>query len=411
MCYPTKMNRTIVFGALALTACSPSPAPDSAARASTDPAAIHAEAFTLDTHLDTPVLFERQEWDFSVRHDWASDLSHVDLPRMSANGALDGGFFVIYTPQGPIGEADDAAALAHARRRFAAIERVFAANQRQIGVARDVAQAMRIHRQGRRVAFLSMENSSPMGADIGLMTEFYRAGVRMAGPVHNGGNRLADSAGGPVRHGGLSPLGRQWVAEMNRLGIIIDGSHSSDDTLRQMMALSTTPVILSHSGFKAIFDHRRNIDDTLAREVAAQGGVIHINSVFLSRYNSSPARDALSDRMEQMDRMTPAQQRALAAEWAALDRTERVNEGDFALFMRALLHCLRVVGVDHCGIGADWDGGGGLRDMEDIQANPRITAALLNAGYSRADVAKIWSGNILRVLRAVEIERDRQARR
>ncbi|MGL4313025.1 MAG: dipeptidase, partial [Sphingomonas sp.] len=312
---------------------------------------------------------------------------------------------------GEIGAGDDAAALAHARRRLAATQRVFAANQRNIGLARSVAEAERINRDGRRVAFLAMENSSPLGSDLSVLREFHAAGVRMAGPVHNGGNRLADSAGGPFRHGGLSPLGRLWVAEMNRLGIIIDGSHSSDDTLRQMMALSSTPVILSHSGFKAIFDHRRNIDDTLAREVAAQGGVIHINSVFLSRYNSTPARDALSERMEAMDRMTPAEQRAVAAEWAALDRTERVNEGDFALYMRALLHCLNVVGVDHCGIGADWDGGGGLRDMEDIQANPRITAALINAGYSAADIEKIWSGNILRVLRAVEVERDRQARR
>jgi membrane dipeptidase len=397
--------------AAALTACTPSPTPDSAAPASTDPAAVHARAFTLDTHLDTPILFERREWDFAARHSWTTDLSHVDLPRMTANGALDGGFFVIYTPQGDIGAADDAAAIAHARQRLAAIERVFAANRRSIGLARDVAQAERIRSEGRRVAFLAMENSSPIGADLGLLRDFYAAGVRMAGPVHNGGNRLADSAGGPYRHGGLSELGRQWVAEMNRLGIIIDGSHSSDDTLRQMMALSTTPVILSHSGFKAIFDHRRNIDDALAREVAAQGGVIHINSVFLSRYNSSPARNALSDRMERMDQMSPAEQRALAAEWTALDQSERVNEGDFALYMRALLHCLRVVGVDHCGIGADWDGGGGLRDMEDIEANPRITAALLAAGYTAADVEKIWSGNILRVLRQVEAERDRLARR
>jgi membrane dipeptidase len=139
--------------------------------------------------------------------------------------------------------------------------------------------------------------------------------------------------------------------------------------------------------------------------------VIHINSVFLSRYNSTPARDALSERMEQMDRMSPAEQRALAAEWSALDQTERVNEGDFALFMRALFHCLNTVGVDHCGIGADWDGGGGLSDMVDIEANPRITAALLQAGYSAADVEKIWSGNILRVLRQVEAERDRLSRR
>ena len=390
----------LCIATIALAACTPAPAPEPTA-ASTDPAAIHARILTLDTHLDTPVLFERQGWDFAARHEWATDLSHVDLPRMG-EGGLDGGWFVVYTSQGEIGATDDAAAQVHARGRLAAIHRVVDANTGAIGIAQTVAEGEALARAGKRVAFISMENSSPLGDDLALLDEFYAGGVRMAGPVHNGGNRLADSAGGPFRYNGLSPLGRQWVARMNALGIIIDGSHSSDDTLRQMIALSETPVILSHSGFKAIYDHRRNIDDALAREVAAQGGVIHINSVFLSRYNSSPARDALSAQMERMDRMTPAQQRAVADAWTALDRAERVNEGDFALFMRALLHCIEVVGVDHCGIGADWDGGGGLRDFEDIRALPRVTAALLAAGYNEADVAKIWSGNILRVMREVE---------
>lgn len=392
--------------ALAPAACAPSAAPEAAAP-SNGPAAIHARTLTLDTHLDTPVLFDRPGWNFGDRHDWPTDLSHVDLPRMESDGALDGGFFVVYTSQGGLDAAGDAAALAHARARLAAIQRTIAQHAGRIAIVTSVTEAEAANRRGRRIAFIAMENSSPLGSEISLLGEFYRGGVRMAGPVHNGGNRLADSAGGPVRHGGLSDLGRQWVREMNRLGVIIDGSHSSDDTLRQMMALSTTPVILSHSGFKAIFDHRRNIDDALAREVAAQGGVIHINSVFLSRYNSTPARDALSERMEARARMTPAEQRVVADAWTALDRTERVNEGDFALFMRALFHCLDIVGVDHCGIGADWDGGGGLRDMEDIAANPRITAALLARGYSEADVAKIWGGNILRVMRTVEAARGR----
>jgi membrane dipeptidase len=400
------MRPLFCLAAISLAACTPAPAPEPTA-ASTDPATVHERILTLDTHLDTPVVFERQGWNFAERHEWATDLSHVDLPRMR-EGGLDGGWFVVYTPQGEIGAADDAAALALARQRLATIHRVIDANAATIGIARTAAEGERLARAGKRVAFISMENSSPLGSDLSLLDEFYAGGVRMAGPVHNGGNRLADSAGGPVRHGGLSPLGRLWVARMNRLGIIIDGSHASDDTLRQMMALSETPVILSHSGFKAIFDHRRNIDDALAREVAAQGGVIHINSVFLSRYNSTPARSALSDQMERMDRMTPAEQRAVADAWTALDRTERLNEGDFALFMRALFHCLQVVGVDHCGIGADWDGGGGLRDFEDIRALPRVTAALLAAGYSEADVEKIWSGNILRVMRAVEAHARRR---
>jgi membrane dipeptidase len=224
----------------------------------------------------------------------------------------------------------------------------------------------------------------------------------MAGPVHSRDNQFGDSATGQRRWGGLSPLGRQWVTEMNRLGLVVDGSHSSDETLRQMMELSQTPVILSHSGFKAIFDHRRNVDDALAREVAAQGGVIQVNSVFLSRFNNSPARAPLYDRLDEIETLTPEQQRELAAQWAALDRTERVNEGDFDLFMRALKHCLDVVGVDHCGIGADWDGGGGVAGLDDVTALPRITAQLLAWGYSEADVAKIWSGNVLRVMREVE---------
>lgn len=394
------MKKLLCLTAMLAAACSPAPAPEPASVNS--PAAIHERILALDTHLDTPVHFDRPGWTIAARHDFATDLSHVDIPRMR-EGGLDGGWWVVYTPQEQaLDDAGHAAALAFARRRLDAIHRVVRDNGAAMEIALTADDAARITSAGKRIVFISMENSYPVGEDVALMADFYRRGVRMAGPVHNRGNALADSAGGPVRHGGLSAAGRRWVAEMNRLGIIIDGSHASDDTLRQMMALSETPVVLSHSGFKAIFDHRRNIDDALAREVAAQGGVIHINSVFLSRYNSTPARDALSERMERMDGMTPSRQREVADAWAALDRTERVNEGDFALFMRALLHCLEVVGVDHCGIGADWDGGGGLRDFEDVRALPRVTAALLAAGYDETDVEKIWSGNILRVMRAVE---------
>lgn len=192
--------------------------------------------------------------------------------------------------------------------------------------------------------------------------------------------------------------------------MVIDGSHASDVALTQLMALSATPVILSHSGLKVIFDHRRNISDDQLRALAAQGGVLHMNSVFLTRYNMTDRRRPLSDRMNRMSEMTPAEQRALAAEWAALDREERVNDTGFDTFMAALLHCLRIVGVDHCGIGADWDGGGGVREFEDVTALPRITARLVEAGYSATDVEKIWSGNILRVMREVEAHAARARR-
>jgi membrane dipeptidase len=399
------MRHLLSVAALTLTACSPSPAPEASGPAN-DPAAIHARILTLDTHLDTPVHFDRPGWSSADRHTFATDLTHVDLPRMR-EGGLDGGFFVVYTPQGALTAAGYAAAAAQAGRRLSAIERVLREQAGAMTRATRADDAARIAATGRRAAFISVENSYPLGDSIASMTagltDWQARGVRMAGPVHSRDNQFADSATGNNRVGGLSQLGRRWVEQMNRLGMVIDGSHSSDTALRQMMALSSVPVVLTHSGFKAIFDHPRNIDDALAREVAADGGVIQVNSVFLSRFNNSAARAPLYDRFDRIDTLSPAEQRQLAADWAALDRSERVNEGDFALFMRALLHCLDVVGVNHCGLGADWDGGGGVRGMEDVTALPRITAALLNAGYSEADVAKIWSGNVLRVLRAAEV--------
>ena len=390
----------LAFG-LSLAACAPAPVADRAATVDNSPAAVHARVLTLDTHLDTPLHFDRAGWSIADRHSFAGDLSHVDLPRMR-DGGLDGGFWVVYTPQGALDAAGFRAAAAFAERRLAAIERVIGEQADGMTLATRADEAARIAATGRRFAYLAVENSYPLGDSTAGLADWQRRGIRMAGPVHSRTNQFADSATGEARWNGLSALGRQWVSEMNRLGLVIDGSHASDTALRQMMALSPVPVILSHSGFRAIYEHRRNIDDALAREVAADGGVIQINSVFLSRFNNSAARAPLYDRFDSIWELSPDEQRQLAADWAALDRTERVNEGDFDLFMRALLHCIAVVGVDHCGIGADWDGGGGVAGLDDVAALPRITAALLAAGFGESDVAKIWSGNALRVLRAAE---------
>ena len=389
--------------ALALSACSPSPTPGSSA-ADNSAAAIHARALVLDTHLDTPMHFDRPGWSIAERHTFANDLTHVDLPRMG-DGGLDGGWWVVYTPQGPVTEAGDAAALAHAERRLAAIHRTVAANAGQMEIARSVADARRIAAAGKRVVFISMENSAPLGEDLSRLQRFYDGGVRMAGPVHSRTNRLADSATGERRWGGLSPLGRQWVAEMNRLGMVIDGSHSSDEAVRQMIALSRTPIILSHSGFKAIFDHRRNVDDTLAREVAASGGSIHINSVFLVPFNNSARRAPLYDQLDRIWELTPVEQRSLAEQWAALDRTERVNDTDFGRFMAALNHCIALIGADHCGLGADWDGGGGVRHFEDVAALPQITEELVRAGHDEPAIRRVLGENALRLMAAAEAGR------
>ena len=365
---------------------------------------LHERILTLDSHLDTPSFFERQGWDFDRWHDFDWDGSQVDIPRMEVGG-LDGGFFVIYTPQGELNQAGYAKARESALLRAAAIQRVVAANEDKLGFATTADDATRLHREGKRIVYQSIENSYPLGTDVSLLSTFHRLGVRMAGPVHNGSNQFADSARpkeGDPRHNGLSPLGRQWVAEMNRLGMVIDGSHSSDTTIEQMIQLSKTPIILSHHGPKAMFDHPRNIPDALMRRLARSGGVMQMNMLFLVPSQSVPERDAIEKRQEQWEVLNPEQRRRLVAENSALDARQPRSWANLDTFMRSMLHAIKVMGVDHVGLGADWDGGGGLTDMKDISGLPAITARLRQAGYSEADIEKIWSGNVLRLMRQAE---------
>jgi len=372
-----------------------------------DPAALHERLLTLDTHLDTPANLGRPGWRFTDRHDYAGDLSQVDLPRM-VEGGLDGGFFVIYTEQGALTPDGYAAAKAHAWKRVGQIKAMAAAAPDRIGIATRAAEVERLAAAGKRVALLSIENSYPLGDSLDELAQFAAVGVRMAGPVHNGDNQFADAAsGGARRHGGLSPLGRRWVAEMNRLGLLIDASHASDEAFDQMLALSRAPIILSHSGPKAAFDHPRNIDDARLKRLAAKGGVIFVNSIFLAPVDRSPERAALWERREAMETLPPEAQRAIARDWAALDARQPYNPATFDQFMASLLHVLKLVGPDHVGIGADWDGGGGVQGMIDVAALPRITEALRKAGYGEVALAKIWSGNLLRVMRAAERARRR----
>ena len=238
----------ILLAATALSACSAAGDKPQAA-----PPPLHSRMLVLDTHLDTPLHFERQGWNFADRHDLATDLSQLDIPRMR-DGNLDGGFFAIYTEQGPLTPAGYAAALAHARKRSDLIDKMIADNSGVIGAARTADDARRLNKEGKLVAFKSMENSYPLGEDLSLLQEFYDKGVRLAGPVHSANNEFADSATDKPRWSGLSPLGKQWVAEMNRLGIVIDASHSSDATFDQILQLSKYPILLSHSSLRSAHD-------------------------------------------------------------------------------------------------------------------------------------------------------------
>ncbi len=384
----------ILLTATALAACSiggdrpkPSEAP------------LHSRMLVLDTHLDTPLHFDRQGWNFADRHTLATDMSQLDIPRMK-DGNLDGGFFAIYTDQGPLTAEGYAAALAHARKRSDAIDRMIAANSGVIGAARTADDARRLNREGKLIAFKSIENSYPLGEDLSLLKEFYDKGVRLAGPVHGANNQFADSATDKPRWNGLSPLGKQWVAEMNRLGIVIDASHSSDATFDQLLALSKYPILLSHSSLRSAHDHPRNLDEGRLKALAAKGGAMCISTIYMSEMNMSPARAKLFADYERIGELSPAAQADLTRQWRELDKTEKMWAADFEDYMKMVLRAIEVGGVDHICFGADWDGGGGLKGIEDITALPKVTERLKAAGYSDADIEKMWSGNVLRVLAA-----------
>lgn len=382
---------------LAIPASAQQPRPAPADR----PTHPHPRMIVLDSHLDIPERWDDGQWDFGVRHRYGEDGSQVDLPRMDAGG-LNGGFFAIYTAQGaltPEGyrEARDAALI-----RAAAIRRVLGENRARIGLALTADDAERLTASGRHFAFMSIENSWPLGEDLSLLTTFYRLGVRLAGPVHFRNNQLADSSTDTPRWNGLSPLGREWVAEMNRLGIIIDASHASDAVFDQMLALSRVPIIASHSGPKAIYDAPRNLDDARLRRLAAAGGVLSINSVYLAPADNSHERSAINDRHRRWAVLTAAERAQLLRDEAALNRIRPAGTADFELYMRSMLHAIQVMGADHVGLGADWDGGGGVNGMEDITALPRISARLRREGLSEAAIAGIMGGNLLRVMRQVQ---------
>ena len=384
----------LLLTAMALASCS---AGDE--REAAEPASPHAGMLVLDTHLDTPLHFEREGWSFADAHELATDLAQLDIPRMEA-GALDGGFFAIYTEQGPLTPQGYADALAFARERSDVIDRVIAENSGAIAPALTAGDARRLNAGGKLIAFKSMENSYPLGEDLSLLQEFYDKGVRMAGPVHSATNQLADSATGEARWNGLSPLGKEWVTEMNRLGIVIDASHSSDATFDQLLELSKYPIILSHSSLRSAYDHPRNLDEERLRKLAAKGGAMCISTIFMSEMNMSPARAELFGQYEHIGGMSPEKQAELTRKWRELDKTEPMWAADFEDYMAMVLRAIEVGGVDHICFGADWDGGGGLEGIEDILALPKVTERLKAAGYSDADIEKMWSGNVLRILAA-----------
>jgi membrane dipeptidase len=381
-------------------------------------ATVHRRLLTLDTHLDAPTNFGRTGWDIMDRHGGEVDSTQLDYPRM-VQGGLDGGFFVIYTPQGPDTPDGHLAMRDAAFARAAEIREMVAANPARFELAFTPDDAARIAAAGKRIVYQSLENCAVIGMDVSLMRVFYRLGVRMAGPIHFRNNQLGDSATDTKKWNGLSPLGRDFVAQCNDLGIVIDQSHASDDVFDQMLDLSRAPIICSHSGCRAVFDHPRNLDDGRIKRLAAAGSTIQINSYneYLVAVPPNPDRQraiaaarAAGRAPEGANaRQVAAAMRAQTAAIKAIDEKFPIPRASFEDFIKHTTHALDLVGPDHVGVGPDWDGGGGVTGMEDVSSLPRITERLLKLGYTEAQLGQFWGGNVLRVLGAAQKARKAQA--
>lgn len=379
--------------------------PDTSAAAA---AALHERLFTIDTHSDTPTAsFERDGWDFAARHDLA-DESQIDLPRMR-DGGVDAMVFAVYVPQAARTPAGHAAAHALALGHFERTHQQLTRGRAECGLALTAADALRLKAEGRRAIFLSIENSYSLGRDPANVENFFKLGVRMIGLTHMLNNDLADSSTDPrgPEWRGLSALGREMLAECNRLGIVVDASHASDDVLRDLLEHSQAPVMLSHSDCRAVCDHPRNIGDELLRALAAKGGVLQMNALPISLVDA-PGNGRTAASAEVLMRfkdavISPEMLAAADREYHQVAKDHPNPTVTLEDFLRHMDHAVAVAGPDAVGVGCDLDGGGGwfegLRDVGDF---PNITRGLLARGWREETLAKVWGENTLRLFRAVQ---------
>ena len=370
----------------------------------------HFDFFTLDSHVDTPLMLSLPGFDINKKYNSEKFESSIDYERLKSGG-LDSAFWVIYSPQGPLDSKSYAISLKNAKRRVSQLMQMVSTNANKFVLATSSGQLQSFQNEKRHVVLMSIENAYPLGDNIDNLDYFYEAGVRMLGIVHFSNNQFADSSTDVEgeRWGGLSPSGIALVKKANSLGMIIDASHASDKATEQMIEISGTPIILSHSGVKSVFDHPRNIDDGLLKKLAQSGGAIQMNAYpsYLRQIEYPAERvSALSAHYKAMyskeDNDQPMPFQEFSAGVKKIKKLYPVRNSNFEDYLKHLQHALKVVGPSHVGIGADWDGGGGVSGMEDVSSITKITSELIKLGLSDKEIQSIWSGNVIRIFKEVE---------
>lgn len=354
--------------------------------------------FVLDSHCDTPSQILRLR-DLSLDNDHA----HVDFPKLK-RGGVDGAFFALYVP----GNLETEEAFEYSQRLLEGVERAVEANSSSVAFATDSAQAFSNKQEGRFSVFLGLENGSPIGNSFDRLKWFYDRGVRYVTLCHSSDNQICDSCASKVkRWGGLSPFGKELVAEMNRLGILIDVSHISDASFYDVLKYSDRPVVATHSCCRALCPHPRNMTDDMIRSLASAGGVIQIN--FYPLFLDSGFAEVLSGSgleekggyVEKEFINDPSDPLKRAAWNRIQDEIQALPRPSFKLIADHIDHVVALAGIDHVGIGSDFDGIEVTPEgMEDISFLPILFDELRSRGYDSSDLEKIASGNFFRVLSA-----------
>ena len=319
---------------------------------------LHSRVLTLDTHCDTPMKFDQQ-----IRFDCRDPRILVDLHKMS-EGGLDATIMVAYLRQMERDKASLEAAYTKAERLLTEIETMVAANADSVAIAYTPEDLYRLKREGRKALMLGIENGYAIGDDLTRIEHFRRRGVVYMTLCHNGDNDLCDSARGNAEHGGLSAFGRAAISEMNRVGMMVDLSHAAESSFYQAIEASRTPIVCSHSSARALCDHPRNLTDDQLRALAASGGVVQtcLYDGFLRKEGGATVDDAV----------------------------------------RHIVHMVDIAGIDHVGIGTDFDGDGGIIGCADASEVINLTRRLMAEGFSETDIEKLWGGNFLRVMRIAQ---------
>jgi membrane dipeptidase len=383
-----------------IAACTAKSQPDAVQDIAERARAIQDSVITIDTHDDIPGNFATGEVDP------LDAPRQVNLSKMK-DGGLDVAFFAVFVGQTPRTPENYEKAKAAAREKFDAIHRMAEKMYPgMIEIAYSPADVRRIHDGGKLVAAIGIENGYVIGKEVGLIQKYYDRGARYMTLAHTRNNDICDSSTDPdgPEHHGLSAFGKKVVAEMNRVGMMVDVSHVSKECMMQATALSKAPVVASHSSTSALANVPRNMDDEQLEAVKKNGGVVQI--VAFDSYVKAPAPEKLAavDSLREKLGLTsrgafrdmPADKRAMYdSEMAAIEK--KWPKATLQEFVDHVDHAVKLIGIDHVGISSDFDGGGGVTGWNDASETRNVTAELVKRGYTTEQIRKLWGGNLLRV--------------